>query len=197
MNTITVNKYLLALLLTASNLAQASVSLSFGPMAADGYGDVFGIGVMISGLGDASAPALGGYDLDISFDANHLAFIGAEFGDNVGYDYLDLNSAGGNPSAVNAIGPGIVNLYEISLDAVEDLNNLQADNFLLAILHFQVLHPGNSQLDIAINALSDAEGNALSATVSSTPISTVPLPSAFWLAASALAGLIVNGKRKA
>lgn len=197
MNTTTIKKYLLALLLTAANLAQASVSLSFGPMAADGYGNDFGIGVMISGLGDASAPSLGAYDLDISFDAHHLAFIGAEFGDDTGYDYLDLNSAGGNPSAASEIAPGIVNLYEISLDAVEDLNNLQADRFLLAILHFQVLQAGNSQLDIAINALSDADGNALSATVSGTPISTVPLPSAFWLTASALAGLIVNGKRKA
>lgn len=196
MNTITINKYLLALLFTASTLAQASVSLSFGPMPVDGYGDNFSIGVVISGMESGVAPSLGAYDLDISFDPNHLAFAGATIGDEFIGNQLDLTNAGDNLSGADEINPGVINLFEVSLDSADDLNNLQADGFFLAYLNFQVLQAANSQLDISINALSDADGNPLTATTNSALISSVPLPSAFWLLSSALAGLVVNGKRK-
>ena len=185
-----------ATLLLASGMTHAGIELGFGPMPVAGYGDNFSIGVAISGMEIGVAPSLGAYDLDISFDPNHLAFTGATFGDDVLGNQLDLTHAGDNPSGADEINPGVINLFEVSFDSAEDLNNLQADGFFLAYLNFHVLQAANSQLDISINALGDADGNPLGATTNSTPISTIPLPSAFWLLSSALAGLIFNGKRK-
>ena len=196
MNITLLKKSLFTVLLLGTSMANASISLGFGPMPVDGYGNNFSIGVLISGLETAAAPSLGAYDLDISFDSNQLAFTGAVFGDGVIGNQLDLTSAGDNPSGADEVSPGVINLFELSFDSAEDLNNLQADSFFLAYLNFQVLQAGNSQLDITLNSLSDAEANALTASVSSTPISTVPLPSAFWLLSSALAGLLINSKRK-
>ncbi|MDD2761102.1 MAG: cohesin domain-containing protein [Methylomonas sp.] len=196
MNFTGLKNLLCAALLLTSGAASASIELSFGPMPVDDFGDHFSIGVMIAGLGGNSAPSLGAYDLDIHFDSGHLAFTGATFGDGIIGNQLDLSNAGGNPAGADETSPGVINLYEVSLDSAEDLNSLQANGFFLAYLNFQVLQAASSQLDITINALGDADGNTLTATANSAPISTVPLPSAIWLVSSALAGLTLNARRK-
>jgi hypothetical protein len=75
---------------------------------------------------------------------------------------------------------------------------LQTDSFTLAILSFNVLNSGTSQLSMAINALGDAEGNALvAANAASVSIATtvVPLPSAFFMMLPGLASLAMAGRR--
>jgi hypothetical protein len=107
---------------------------------------------------------------------------------------LDLASLGSTTIA-ELTGVGIVNLFELSGDAAEDLNTLQADSFNLATVTFDVLNVGTSLLQLDFNALADADGKALSAVTLSAPVTTVPLPSAFLLMASSLAGLMLAGRR--
>lgn len=171
-------------LLVVSGVTHAAVNLAFNP--ASQLGNAINVELIISGL-DAGAPSLSAYDVDISFDNHFLAFTGAEFGDPLLGNQLDLSDLGLNPAGADILSPGLLNLYEQSLlDTPINLNTLQADNFSLATLTFTVLNNGNSQLNIAINTLADADGEALTAEVAPATIHTVPLPSGIWLMASGL-----------
>jgi hypothetical protein len=152
-------------------------------------GNSVNVQIGISGLGGNLAPSLGAYDLDLSFDPSHLAFTGAEFGDALLGNQLDLFNFGGNLSGADLTDPGTVNFYEVSFDSVTDLNDLQVNSFTLATLSFDVLDFGTSDLTLSVNAFGDAEGNDLPVTTLSTSVTTVPLPSAIFLMASGLMGL--------
>lgn len=153
------------------------------------FGNSLNVGLGISGLGKSSAPSLGAYDVDLTFDTDQLAFKGAVFGDAELGSQLDLFSFGGNLSSVELTTPGRVNLFELSLDTVEDINTLQADSFSLATLSFDVLNYGTSELTLSGNVLSDAHGNELVAFGMSVPVTTVPLPPAILMMVSGLLGL--------
>lgn len=157
-------------------------------------GNSVNVQIGISGLGGNLAPSLGAYDLDLSFDPSHLAFTGAEFGDALLGNQLDLFNFGGNLSGADLTDPGTVNFYEVSFDSVADLNDLQVNSFTLATLSFDVLDFGTSDLTLSVNAFGDAEGNDLPVTTLSTSVTTVPLPSAIFLMASGLMGLGFAGK---
>jgi hypothetical protein len=157
-------------------------------------GNSVNVQIGISGLGGNLAPSLGAYDLDLSFDPSHLAFTGAEFGDALLGNQLDLFNFGGNLSGADLTDPGTVNFYEVSFDSVTDLNDLQVNSFTLATLSFDVLDFGTSDLTLSVNAFGDAEGNDLPVTTLSTSVTTVPLPSAIFLMASGLMGLGFAGK---
>jgi hypothetical protein len=152
-------------------------------------GNSVNVKIGVSGLGGNLAPSLGAYDLDLSFDPSHLAFTGAEFGDALLGNQLDLFNFGGNLSGADLTDPGTVNFYEVSFDSVADLNDLQVNSFTLATLSFDVLDFGTSDLTLSVNAFGDAEGNDLPVTTLSTSVTTVPLPSAIFLMASGLMGL--------
>jgi hypothetical protein len=152
-------------------------------------GNSVNVKIGVSGLGGNLAPSLGAYDLDLSFDPSHLAFTGAEFGDALLGNQLDLFNFGGNLSGADLTDPGTVNFYEVSFDSVTDLNDLQVNSFTLATLSFDVLDFGTSDLTLSVNAFGDAEGNDLPVTTLSTSVTTVPLPSAIFLMASGLMGL--------
>jgi hypothetical protein len=157
-------------------------------------GNSVNVKIGVSGLGGNLAPSLGAYDLDLSFDPSHLAFTGAEFGDALLGNQLDLFNFGGNLSGADLTDPGTVNFYEVSFDSVTDLNDLQVNSFTLATLSFDVLDFGTSDLTLSVNAFGDAEGNDLPVTTLSTSVTTVPLPSAIFLMASGLMGLGFAGK---
>jgi hypothetical protein len=157
-------------------------------------GNSVNVQIGVSGLGGNLAPSLGAYDLDLSFDPSHLAFTGAEFGDALLGNQLDLFNFGGNLSGADLTDPGTVNFYEVSFDSVTDLNDLQVNSFTLATLSFDVLDFGTSDLTLSVNAFGDAEGNDLPVTTLSTSVTTVPLPSAIFLMASGLMGLGFAGK---
>jgi hypothetical protein len=156
-------------------------------------GSSVNVKISISGLGQASSPSLGAYDLDLGFDAGYLAFSGAVWGDALLGNQLDLFNVGGNPSGAELVAPGIINLYELSFDSVADLNSLQADGFTLATVSFDVLKAGSSQLTLSANAFADAEGNDLAVITLSAPVTTVPLPPAMLLMLSGLLGLGLVG----
>lgn len=186
-----IKNLLLMVMLLFSGLVQASINLGFqiqsqNPQWVD-------LRIVVSGLGAASAPALSAYDLDIHFDPNQLAFNGAVFGDSEIGNQLDLFALSANPSAAALTALGVLNIFELSLDSVQDLNGLQVDSFSLATLSFNVLQQGVSQLDMVVNSFVDAEGIALSVTAEAAQISSVPLPSAVWLMAS---GLLVFARGK-
>ena len=124
--------FAVAPLLLIPVLADASIVLELTPVAQTA--SRVDIALQISGLGDGTTPSLSTFDVDVSFDAALLDFSNAAFGDPVLGDQLDLLSLGGNPLEALLTSPGLTNLYELSLDSVEDLDNLQADSFTLAVL---------------------------------------------------------------
>lgn len=173
---------LLTMLLLAS-ASQASITLGFGLVTQSGA--TVDVPIWVSGLSDGSAPSLGAYDLDIGFDIQFLDYASVRFSNQ-----LDVYQSGLNPAAVEPVEsvPGLLNLYELSLDSVNDLNAFQANSFTLATLTFNVLKPSNSTLTMAVNALSDAQGDPLRnvRVQTSAPITTVPIPPASWLMLSGL-----------
>jgi Cohesin domain len=181
---------LLSTIFVVPGLTQASINVSFSPI--NQAGNIVNVGIVVSGLDTGIAPSLSLYDFDINYDVSHLDFIGATFGDKVLGDQLDLFNSGLNQTTANLTSPGLLNLAEYSLDLVEDLNNLQADSFTLVTLNFSSLKPDVSFLQMAVNVLGDSDGNPLNAQVSaSTPVSTVPLPSAFVMLLTGLVSLII------
>jgi hypothetical protein len=176
-----------ALLLSTSGLAESAITLGVTPVGRTGWS--VAVGITISGLGAGEAPSLGSYDLDLNFDNSHLEYVGTSFGDPVLGDELDVLDFGANVTSVGSSGSGVLNLFELSFDSPEDLNALQADSFTLAVVNFNFRQAGSSPLSLVVNALGDADGNALAASVSSTTVSPVPLPSAFWLMATGLAAV--------
>ncbi len=165
-------------LCVASGVADAAIDLHFTLL--NQTADLIEIGLSISGLADA---ALGTYDFNIQFDPTHLAFAGAAFGDPLLSDELDVFNLGGNSVAADLLAPGVLNLFESSLDDAADLQTLQADSFTLAVIRFDVLNGASSQIDLLINGLADAGGNVLSASAAPLSVNTVaavPLPGMFW-----------------
>lgn len=194
--------FILATLLMLTGITQASVVSTFNPTSLflsitriSQTGNSVNVDIGISGLASGTAPSLSGYDINLSFDPSYLSFAAVAFGDAVLGNQLDLASLGLTTIA-ELTGVGIVNLFELSGDAAEALNTLQADSFNLATVTFDVLNAGTSLLQLNFNALADADGNALSAITLSAPVTTVPLPSAFLLMGPGLAGLMLAGKRR-
>lgn len=167
--------------------SQASVSVSVNPVLQNmSQGDSFSVAIAISGLNDNEA--LGGYDLDVTYDASLLNFTSAVFGDPSLGDQLDLAESGLNlPSAVSD-NSGKVNLIEFTLDDPADLINQQAKNFILATLFFDAIDTGFSSLTISVNDLVDSGANSLPTGISngSVSISAIPIPASVWLFGSAL-----------
>jgi len=143
--------------------------------------------ISIDGLGAGTAPSLGTYDVNLGFDPLLLSFVSATFGNQLDiFGFGDIQTV--TPSTDS------VNVFELSLDSATDLNNLQLSAFALATLTFDTTAMGTSPLTISLNALGDADGNALEADIQNssiaiqdgTPTSPAPEPSS-----AALVGLIV------
>ncbi|MGY6276439.1 hypothetical protein [Methylomonas sp. MgM2] len=181
---------LIGLLLIDDNL-QASVDLGFSEVSRTA--DSVDMALEVSGLDGGVASSLSTYDLDVHFDSTHLTFAGVVFGDATLGDQLDLFGFASNPIASHLTEPGVVNVFELSLDTPENLDNLQADRFVLATLSFDIINIGTTRLYIDVNAFADANGNPIVPIVSSATISNVPLPASAGLM---VAGLGVMLKRK-
>jgi hypothetical protein len=157
-------------------------------------GDQANIALTISGLGVNQSPSLGSFDLNFNFDPNLFSLVGASvFGDPVLGDQLDLFGLGADTAATP--GAGYVNLFELSFDSENDLNNLQADSFTLATLNLRATAAGASSLTITDLILADAAGDPLTATiqnssVTSNPSSSIPLPSSLLLLVIGLLNLV-------
>jgi hypothetical protein len=186
------------LLLLFSNSTSHAITIGFDPVTQDvSLGSPAVVDLFISGLGDGTAPSLGTFDLDVTFDSSILSFSSAAYGDPVLGDQLDLFGFGS--IITTTPGAGYVNLFELSLDSALDLVDFQAGSFILATLTFDTLAPGTSPLDIHDNyALGDAWGDPLIASTEggNIHVASVPEPSTILLLSSGLLGIGYFGRRK-
>ena len=186
MNLLTASAAILSLFIA---LPATAFTIEFNPASQSlSAGSALVVDLVVSGLVDNATPSLGTFDLDVSFDSSVLNFSGATFGDQ-----LNLSSLG-DVSAVTP-GTGTVNLFELSLESANDLDNLQAGSFTLATLSFNAIAEGTSSLKLTLNALGDSLGDPLTATVAGgsvivQSIATVPVPPALPML---LASLLVIG----
>jgi len=171
---------------TISLVPQGSVVNPGGSVAVD---------VVASGLTDGTAPSLGAWDLNVSFDSSVLSVASVAFGTGLDVLGLGFNIQGFDDSAA-----GFVNAFEVSFDSTANLNSLQSGAFTLFTVTFSAASEGASLLGLTSNALSSAEGAALTASAlngASVSIAPVPLPAAAWLLISALAAAGVFRRNEA
>lgn len=160
-------------------------------------GNLVSVAVNISGLNNTSAPSLGVYDLDITFDNNLFLLDNLVWGDSSKGNQLDLNGFGSLQSSNLSVG--LINLFELSFDDIASLNNGQAGEFTLFTLVFNAIAIGNGNFSLGANLLGDAEGEYLSLnTINNTQVAvtnvTVPEPSS-WLLMLGLIAVVVLRSR--
>jgi hypothetical protein len=146
-------------------------------------GEELTVDLEIGGLTAGGPPSVSTFDIDVLFESTVLTFVDVTFGDQL--DLLGLGS-------LRSVAPddGVINLFELSLDAPAILNQLQAGDFVLATLHFAAVGAGQSPLTMHVNALGDAAGASLTAQIVATAlvnVSKIPEPSTLLLLASGLA----------
>ncbi len=179
----------------AADARATTIDLVVTPQGAPG--DDVTAALRISGLGAGVPPALGGFDLNVDFDATILSPLSVAFGDPVLGDQVDLSGFGVlGVSYGFTFLPGRVNVFQTSLDDPADLEAQQADTFVLATVRFSPLASGTSPLHLSSNGLSDAIGNALAATLVDSAVrveaTAVPEPASLLLVASALGGMLAR-----
>ena len=150
------------------------------------------VDINVAGLGAAGAPSVGAYDLSVSYDSLLLTFESAIFGHE-----LDIFLLGSNPSGVSTTLPNTVNVFEVSLDSVANLNNLQSADFTLFRLTFTGAALGTSPIGISVNALADSAGDSLARSVvgGNVTVAAVPAPAAGWLLATGLTFMAARIRR--
>ncbi|MEX2207654.1 MAG: cohesin domain-containing protein [Myxococcota bacterium] len=177
-------------LLSVSRDARA-ITLGFAPSSSSvSVGSPVSVSLVASDLTDAAAPSLGTFDLNVVFDSALLGLTGVSFGDPVLGDQLDLFGAGSISGSDGSV-PGVLNVFQISFDAAEDLDDLQAGSFTLITLTFETLAAGTSSLDLTAVTLGDALGDPLIADLVPGSITALALPEPALAALAALAGVFL------
>ena len=141
--------------LASHAFGQISLSLQPTPQTIN-VGDPATMDLVVSGLGNLSAPSLGAFDFDLSYDPTILSAVSLTFG-----SYLDLGNFGSSRFS-DLTTAGVIHLDEISFESPGDLNNAQPGTFTLATLSFTGLAPGTSIIDFTLSSLSDEQGQSIS-----------------------------------
>ena len=141
-----------------------AISLSFLPISQTvTLGQSTQVAIQISELGLENAPSLGSFDFNVNFDSSILSFNRVSFGDPILEDQLDLEGFIPPDSGFINISDSIVNLFEVSFDSSDVLNEFQVDSFILGILTFDSEGLGSSSLSLSDVVLGDANGSPLTA----------------------------------
>lgn len=164
------------ILITSVSVVSQAAVLAFLPAVQDlSLGSSVQVALTVSGLGAGTAPSVGVFDFDVTYDASILQFNSVSFGDPSVGDQLDLTGFG-TITTVDSSVAGVVNHFELSLDSPGDLDSLQAASFTLSVFSFTALAPGVSPLHLVINSLGDALGDPLTASITSGSVTVVPEP---------------------
>lgn len=160
------------LLIQMSTTAQA-IDISFSPSMQEitGVGSPVTVDINISGLHSPTPISLSTFDFDIGYNPTILSLTQATYGDTKLGDQLDLLGLG-TPIKTTTSGNGTVNLFELSLNTIDELKNNQADSFTLATLTFQALSGGTSDFNLILNALGDENGDLLAANIYNGSVSS-------------------------
>ena len=175
-----IKRIAIALVLSSGLVAVPGMAtvLSFSPASTTAaVGANVAVEVRVEGLGPAQD--LAAFDFKVLFDASKLSFSSYTLGNGLGdlglFEALDF-SAG-------TVASGVLNLAEVSF--LFDLG-AQGDSFTLATLNFTSLVDGGSMLSFMNATLSDAFGNALTASTGSAAVTAVPEPGTPYLLMSVL-----------
>ena len=169
--------FLLGLMLSTAVQA-AIITVSPTDLVVDN-GDLVGIDVNVSGLGQNAPDSLSVYDLNLTFDTSVFQANSIVFGDD-----LDLLGAG-SIQFVSLLALDTINIFELSFDSMTTLNSLQDASFNLFTVFFDAIDFGTGDFDVSVNTFGDARGDALNVDVvnASVQVGTpIPEPSTFWLA---------------
>lgn len=177
---------------TCSSALAATVSLVPSTSAVE-VGATVALELRVS---DVGSNGLGTFDLDVLFDPALVTLSGVTYGS--GLDVLGLGSLQFATASADA-----VNLFELSLDSAAELLALQLDSFVLATLNFVGVTPGSAVFALSLNALGDAYGDSLSASLVDAAVtilapspSTVSEPAPYALLSAALAALALSRRRR-
>jgi hypothetical protein len=185
---------LLSTLALPATAFSATIS-ALTPAQPIGVGDQTQVNLRISGLGEFTAPSLGGFDFEVSYDGSVVSLTGVSFSTWLNGPDPWL------PPKWEVTGAGSVSLDEVSWESQEFLESLQPDAFLLATLYFDGVAQGTSDIGISNPrglkfALTDAVGQGLPVDTVDGSITVVPLPAAAWLFGSAVIGMAGLGWRQ-
>jgi len=135
---------------------QAAVSVALEPASQSvSTGSPVFVDLVIHGLGNGTAPSLGAFDFDLSYNASLLSAASVAFG-----SHLDLGIFGSVQSS-DLSTPGLIHLDEVSLESASDLNSGQPAQFTIATFGFTAIAPGTSSIDFVLANLSDELGQSL------------------------------------
>lgn len=160
-------------------------------------GDNIEVQVRISDLNDASAPALGVYDVNFNYDADLFSFNGINWGDSTLGNQLDLSGFGSLQDSDR--GMDWLRAFELSFDDALDLELLQAGEFTLFSVLLNAIAIGSGNFSLTTNAIGDAYGNNFFIdTINGTTVNvsgvSVPEPSSLLLLVGILAIVILRAK---
>ena len=149
------------------------------------------VSIQVSGLVTKS---LAEYDVTLAFDPALLAHVSTNYGDPVLGDQLELNQPSIQLQPPN-VGVGTVEIAQASTDSESDLNTLQLNTFIVAVLHLKPLGVGISPLNLTVHAAGDPLGNAVQTAVLNSSVQTIPEPGVFLLVGFGLVGVFALKQR--
>jgi hypothetical protein len=180
---------LLCLLLAAPLLPRSAEAASIAvtpPGQLVSVGDSFSVTLEAS---DLAGEAIGGFDLDVSFDATRFAFVSALFGGALG----DVGA--GDQLTDVVTGTGLVSLGSVSLLDPTELASLQTGTVSLVTLTFEAVALGAGAFAVEAAQLAYAFGAELAIGSVAPATVDVPEPGLAWLLGLGGAAALVRRRR--
>ncbi|MEL7356413.1 MAG: cohesin domain-containing protein [Cyanobacteria bacterium J06560_6] len=182
--------FVAGVLVLGSVSAAEAISLGIRPNSQEAtLGNSVTADLVVSDLGNFTAPSVSVFDLGIDFDQSVLSFGTLDFGNE-----LNLGFPSASIQSINTSAPGVVRFSEFSILPLiigpNGFDTFQQSSITLGTLTFDTVGVGTSSLSLSANPiLGDAIGDPLSIDVFSSgsisvlpvdPVS-VPEPNSIWI----------------